>query len=142
MKLHENGLDEQGAQILEDSRLKEWKIKFWNQEWEACTNLVRKTRREETLKAPYQSFDGKNLKSTCMKLGRRKKWTSLSLGWARANREWRVPNWFFKEQEDKVESLMWQAHLTTWMTPWHPWLTCQSMPHKVSVAIEILTKNE
>jgi len=42
-------------------------------------NLVRKTRKERRLRAPYQYFDGRNLKSTCMKLERRKKWISLSL---------------------------------------------------------------
>jgi len=35
--------------------------------------LVRKTKRERRLRAPYQSFDGRNLKNTSIKLGRRGK---------------------------------------------------------------------
>jgi len=43
--------------------------------------LVRKTRREKKrLGAPYQRFHRRNFKSTCMKLGGRKKWIPFSLG--------------------------------------------------------------
>ena len=78
-------------------KLLRMKMKFWNHEWEACTNLVRKTRRERRLRAPYLSFDGINIRT--MELRRRRKWWSLPPWRSHARRrEWRVQVVIFKSK--------------------------------------------
>ena len=101
MKLHEMDQMNKGLRSLMSQTSKN-ENEIWDHEWEACINLVRKTIRERRLRAPYQSFDGRNLKSTCIKVGRRKKWTPLSLGSAHANGEERAPLWCLKRHEGEV----------------------------------------
>jgi len=78
---------------------------------------------------PYQSFDGRNLRSTCMKLEKWRRMASSPSWWTRANKEEKDSKLVFKETwrwslrlclKETWFGLSWQASLTTWLTPWQP----------------------